>query len=56
MSKRKKKHTTVSIDADIIKWIEEQIEKKRFSSVSHAVEYCLYQVMEKEKKEKDKKV
>jgi len=50
-SMSKKKHTTVTIDIEIIKWIKEQIEKKRFSSISHGLEWCVYQIMEKEREE-----
>jgi Arc/MetJ-type ribon-helix-helix transcriptional regulator len=41
----------VTIDDKILAWIEEQIEKKRFASVSHALEYAIQQLIEKEKKE-----
>ena len=39
---------SVSIDPDILKWIDEQIEEKRFASRSHAVEYCLHKMMVRE--------
>lgn len=41
--------TSVTLDDEIIKWIDEQIKKKKFASRSHAVEYCIYQIMQKEK-------
>lgn len=39
---------SVSIDPDILKWIDDQIDEKRFASRSHAVEYCLHKMMVKE--------
>jgi len=36
-------------------WISEQIKKKRFKDVSHALEYAVYQLMQ-EDKEKEKPV
>jgi len=48
--KARKRYTTVSIDAQIMDWLEGEIREKRFSSISHAVEYSLYLLMKKEKK------
>jgi len=45
---RKKACLSVTIDPDLIKWINSQIKKKRFANRSHAVEYALYQLKEKE--------
>lgn len=45
--------TSITLDEKIVKWIDEQIEKKRFASRSHAVEYCLYQFMLMEDKRID---
>lgn len=41
----------VTIREDLVKWIDEQIEKLRFANRSHALEYAVLQLMEKEKKE-----
>jgi Arc/MetJ-type ribon-helix-helix transcriptional regulator len=30
-------------------WIKEQIKKKRFKDVSHALEYAIYQLIEEDK-------
>ncbi len=38
----------VTIDDKLIKWVEEQIRKKRFASLSHAIEYALYEIMKSE--------
>lgn len=50
MPKRKPK-LTITVDSELIKWIDEEIRKKRFSSRSHAFEFCVHRVKEKEKKE-----
>jgi Arc/MetJ-type ribon-helix-helix transcriptional regulator len=41
----------VTVREDIVKWIDQQIEKLRFASRSHAIEYALSQLIENEKKE-----
>ena len=46
MGKRK---TSVSLDEELIKWVEQKIAEKKFASVSHAVEYALEQLRKKEK-------
>jgi len=42
---------SVTLDKEILDWIEEEIRQKRFNNVSHAVEFAVYQLM-KEDKEK----
>lgn len=46
-----KKRLQVTVREDIVKWIDQQVEKLRFASRSHAIEYALLQLMEQEKKE-----
>lgn len=36
---------SVSIDPDILSWIDKEVEEKRFASRSHAIEYCMYKMM-----------
>jgi len=36
-----KKKVSVSIDEDLLLWAYSQIREKRFSSLSHAVDYAL---------------
>ena len=36
-----KKKISVAIDEDLLEWIRSQVEKKRFASASHAVNYAL---------------
>lgn len=38
-------------EKEIMEWVEQQVDEKKFSSVSHAVRYCIHQVKEGEKKE-----
>jgi len=33
-------------------WINEQIKRKRFKDVSHALEYAIYQLIEEDREEK----
>lgn len=43
-----KKKTSVSLDKNLIEWIQDKIEEKRFASVSHAVEYALERLRKEE--------
>ncbi len=40
---------SVTIDAELIKWVEQQIKKQKFRNKSHAVEYALIKLKENEK-------
>ncbi len=40
-----------TIREDVEKWIQTQVEAGRFRNRSHAIEYALLQLMEKDKKE-----
>jgi Arc/MetJ-type ribon-helix-helix transcriptional regulator len=42
---------TVTLPKDVVEWLEQQIEERRFSNVSHGLEYAVYQLMKKEKGE-----
>ncbi|GAI09803.1 unnamed protein product [marine sediment metagenome] len=46
-----RKKRTVTLPDDVLEWIDKQIEVRRFSSLSHALEYCVYQQIQMEKKE-----
>ena len=37
----------VTIDEKLLAWVDEEIEKKRFASLSHAIEQALYQLKHK---------
>lgn len=38
----------VTLDSDLIDWVEKRIENKRFASVSHAIEYALNELRKRE--------
>lgn len=40
---------SVTIDIELIHWIEEQIKKQKFRNKSHAVEYALLKLKESER-------
>jgi Arc/MetJ-type ribon-helix-helix transcriptional regulator len=42
----------VTVREDLVKYIDEQVGKLRFASRSHAIEYALTQLKEKERQEK----
>jgi Arc/MetJ-type ribon-helix-helix transcriptional regulator len=44
----KKKQTTVTLDDEVLTFLQQQIKEKRFSSVSHGVNYALYKLMKEE--------
>jgi len=46
-----KKRLQVTVREDIVRWIDQQIETLKFASRSHAIEYALLQLMEKEKEQ-----
>ena len=43
-----KKKTSVSLDDDLLAWIQNKIKAKKFASVSHAVEYALEKLRREE--------
>lgn len=45
-----KRKLSITVDSELIKWIDEEIEKKRFSSRSHGFEFCVNHVKVKEKR------
>ncbi|MFP3131406.1 MAG: ribbon-helix-helix domain-containing protein [Nitrososphaeria archaeon] len=42
----KKIKTSVSIDKDLLKWVDEMLKTKRFASRTHAIEYALQKLKE----------
>lgn len=40
---------TISLPAEMIDWIDSEVETVRFASRSHCIEYCLLQEMQKKK-------
>lgn len=51
MGKNKLKKT-ISLDSDLIEWVNSQIEVHRFSSLSHAVELALYELKQEQEGKK----
>jgi len=47
----KKMKTSVSLDQDTLKWMDEQINTKRFRNRSHIMEYALEQLRRGKKAE-----
>jgi Arc/MetJ-type ribon-helix-helix transcriptional regulator len=41
--------TSIALDEDLLKWVDTQIEKRRFANRTHAVEYALQQLIDSEK-------
>ncbi len=46
--RKAKRKTSVSLDRDLLQWIQKKIEEKKFASVSHAVEYALEELKKRE--------
>lgn len=43
--------TSIALDDKLLKWVDKNIEKKRFANRTHAIEYALQQLVEIEKSE-----
>jgi len=41
-----KTKTSVALDEDLLKWIDQQIRTKRFANRTHAIEYALQKLKE----------
>lgn len=41
----------VTIRDDIVKWIDKEVETRKFASRSHALEYAVLQLIENERKQ-----
>jgi Arc/MetJ-type ribon-helix-helix transcriptional regulator len=41
----------MALDSDLLAWVEEMVQKKRFASRTHAVEYALQRLKEQEVEE-----
>lgn len=47
----KKIKTSVALDEDLLAWVNEMIERKRFASRTHAIEYALQRLREQQEEE-----
>jgi len=43
----KKSTILITIDPELVKWIDQMIKEKKFSNRSHAIEYAVYQIKKK---------
>jgi len=46
-----KTKTTIAIDNELLAWIKEMVKLKRFANITHAIEYALQRLKEKESDE-----
>ena len=46
----RKKKTSIALDEDLLSWIDEMVKNKRFANRTHAIEYALQRLREREKK------
>jgi Arc/MetJ-type ribon-helix-helix transcriptional regulator len=42
----KKLKTSIALDEDLLRWIDQQIKTKRFATRTHAIEYALQKLKE----------
>jgi Arc/MetJ-type ribon-helix-helix transcriptional regulator len=47
-----KRRLQITVRDDLVKYVDEQVEKLRFANRSHAIEYALTQLKEKDRLEK----
>ena len=47
----KKPRRSVTLSKDIVEWVKDEIESRRFKDFSHAVEYALYHLKEETEKQ-----
>ena len=46
----KKIKTSVALDEELLEWIDKLVASKRFANRTHAIEYALQRLKEREKK------
>jgi len=47
----KKVKTSIALDGELLTWIDEMIERKRFASRTHAIEYAVQRLREQQEEE-----
>jgi len=45
---RKREQLTITLPQDLIEWMDNQIDRKRFANKSHAIELALFELKEKD--------
>lgn len=48
MENTMKTRKMITVDRELLEWVEKQIESKRFASFSHAVEYALTKLKDRQ--------
>ncbi|MHA1616208.1 MAG: ribbon-helix-helix domain-containing protein [Candidatus Njordarchaeales archaeon] len=43
--------TSIALDEDLLAWVDRLVKSKRFASRTHAIEYALQRLKEREKEE-----
>jgi Arc/MetJ-type ribon-helix-helix transcriptional regulator len=51
-----KKRLQITVRDDLVRYVDEQVEKLRFASRSHAIEYALTQLKERDRQERKTRV
>jgi len=51
MTVARKVKTSIALDEDLLVWMDQMIERKRFANRTHAIEYALQRLREQEKEE-----
>ena len=51
MNEMPKVRVYATIREDLVEWLDNEVEKLRFATRSHGIEYALQKLIEKEKKE-----
>jgi Arc/MetJ-type ribon-helix-helix transcriptional regulator len=51
MKMGRKVKTSIALDEELLAWIDEMIDRKRFASRTHAVEYALQRLREQQEEE-----
>lgn len=44
-----KQKTSIALDTELLKWIDQEIKTKRFANRTHAIEYALQKLRENQK-------
>lgn len=46
---------TVTLPADVVEWLEKEVEERRFANLSHGLEFAVFELMKKEREQKGAK-
>jgi Arc/MetJ-type ribon-helix-helix transcriptional regulator len=48
MKHKNKIHTSITLDRELLEWIDEEVKRKRFATRTHAIEYGIQKLKEEE--------